>query len=205
MKVLIIDYGMGNVGSVKRAIEECGVDNVIISHQHSDFDDCTHAILPGVGAFPDAMKNLENFNLVDKIRSLALEDNIPFLGICLGMQLLASFGTEVTEQAGLNLIPGKVVLLSSPTNERIPHVGWNEIFLENKVDQILEGIPDKADFYFVHSYHFIPQQKEHILSITPYCGSFVSTVRSSNIVGTQFHPEKSSIMGFQLLKNFLNL
>lgn len=205
MKVLIIDYGMGNLGSVKRALEECGVDNVIISHEHADFDDCTHAILPGVGAFPDAMKNLESFGLVEKIKSLALDEKIPFLGICLGMQLLASFGTEITEQPGLNLIPGEVVLLSSPTGERIPHVGWNEIHFENKANKILEGIPDKADFYFVHSYHFIPQQKEHALTNTPYCGNFVSAIRSSNIVGTQFHPEKSSTMGFQLLKNFLNL
>src|SRR4051794_33087562 len=123
MKVLIIDYGMGNVGSVKRAIEECGMSNVIISNLHSDFDDCTHAILPGVGAFPDAMKNLERFGLVNKIKTIALEDKIPFLGICLGMQLLATIGTEVEEYPGLNLIPGKVVLLSSTTNERIPHVG----------------------------------------------------------------------------------
>lgn len=205
MKVLIIDYGMGNVGSVKRAIEECGVDNVVISHQHSDFEDCTHAILPGVGAFPDAMKNLKSRDLVNKIKSIALNDKVPFLGICLGMQLIASVGNEVTEQEGLNLIPGKVSLLAPSSNERIPHVGWNEIHFKNSSDKILEGIPDKTDFYFVHSYHFIPQSEEYILSTTPYCGNFVSTVRSSNIIGTQFHPEKSSTMGFQLLKNFLNL
>jgi imidazole glycerol-phosphate synthase subunit HisH len=204
MKVLIIDYGMGNVGSVKRAIEECDVDNVVISHQHSDFDDCTHAILPGVGAFPDAMKNLESFGLVKKIKSLALDDKVPFLGICLGMQLLATKGTEVSEQEGLDLIPGRVELLSSSTKERIPHVGWNEIHYQNPSDSFLQGVPDKADFYFVHSFHFVPQLNEHVLAKTPYGGNFVSIVRSSNIIGTQFHPEKSSTMGFQLLKNFLN-
>jgi glutamine amidotransferase len=204
MKVLIIDYGMGNVGSVKRAIEECGVNNVVISNQHSDFSDCTHAVLPGVGAFPDAMQNLERFGLVDKIRTIALEDKIPFLGICLGMQLLASSGTEVREKAGLKLIPGKVVLLSSTRDERIPHVGWNEIQVEQE-NEILNGIPNKADFYFVHSYHFIPEKGEHIVTRTPYCGNFVSITRRNNIIGTQFHPEKSSVLGFQLLKNFLSL
>lgn len=204
MKVLIIDYGMGNVGSVKRAIEECGVDNVVISHQHSDFEDCTHAILPGVGAFPDAMKNLESFGLVNKIQTIAKEDRIPFLGICLGMQLLASLGTEVRETSGLNLIPGRVQLLSSATEERIPHVGWNEIHLKTE-HQIIKGVPDKADFYFVHSYHFVPEENRHIVTNTPYCGSFVSIIQSNNIIGTQFHPEKSSTIGFQLLKNFLSL
>lgn len=204
MKVLIIDYGMGNVGSVKRAVEECGVNNVVISNQHSDFNDCTHAILPGVGAFPDAIKNLEKFDLVNKIRSITLEDRIPFLGICLGMQLLASKGTEVYTHKGLDLIPGEVSLLTSATNERIPHVGWNEIHFEQN-DSIFEGIQDRSDFYFVHSYHFVPEKKENILSTTPYCGNFVSTVRASNIIGAQFHPEKSSTTGFQLLKNFLKL
>jgi glutamine amidotransferase len=204
MKVLIIDYGMGNVGSVKRAVEECGHDNVVISHRHEDFEDCTHAILPGVGAFPDAMKNLEKHGLVDKIRQLALEDKIPFLGICLGMQLLATKGTEISGYPGLDLIKGEVNLLSSATNERVPHVGWNEVHFDN-ADPIFDGIPHGSDFYFVHSYHFVPENKNNIVSITPYCGRFVSTIRSSNIIGTQFHPEKSSTTGFRLLRNFLNL
>ena len=139
-----------------------------------------------------------------KIKSLAVNDKVPFLGICLGMQLLATKGTEVSDQGGLDLIPGSVELLNSATNERIPHVGWNEIHYENGADSLLQAVPDKADFYFVHSYHFVPEQQEHILTKTPYCGNFVSIVRSSNIIGTQFLPEKSSTMGFQLLKNFLN-
>ena len=204
MKILIIDYGMGNLGSVKRAVEECGVDNVTISHSVSDFEDCTHAILPGVGAFPDAMKNLEEFGLVKEIKKVAIDEKIPFLGICLGMQLLASTGTEVVNHEGLGLIPGRVVLLSSNNNERIPHVGWNEIHLQ-KGDELLNQIPDKSDFYFVHSYHFIPDSSENVLTITPYCDSFVSSVSHANIKGTQFHPEKSSTMGFQLLRNFLTL
>lgn len=204
MKVLIIDYGMGNVGSVKRAIEECGVDNVVISHDYSDFNNCTHAILPGVGAFPDAMKNLEKFGLTDKIKSIAVEDKIPFLGICLGMQLLASTSTENADHQGLNLIPGSVELLIPHNKERVPHVGWNEVGFNKESEPILANIPNKSDFYFVHSYHFVPQNFEHILTHTPYCGQFVSMVKSQNIIGAQFHPEKSSTTGFQLLKNFLN-
>ena len=204
MKVLIIDYGMGNVGSVKRAIEECGINNVIISNEYNDFDDCTHAILPGVGAFPDAIKNLEKFGLINKIKTLALEDKIPILGICLGMQLLASQSVENSFQKGLNLIPGSVELFFPKNQERVPHVGWNEIHFQESSHSILNNIHNKSDFYFVHSYHFIPKHSEHILTQTPYCGNFVSMVKSDNIIGAQFHPEKSSTTGFQLLKNFLN-
>ena len=178
--------------------------DVVISNLPADFDDCTHAILPGVGAFPDAMKNLQAFGLVNKIRTIALEDKIPFLGICLGMQLLASTGTEGRVEEGLKLIPGEVNILSSSVNERIPHVGWNEIHFKNYKD-ILCSIPDKSDFYFVHSYHFVVENESHIVTNTPYCGQFVSTVQANNIIGTQFHPEKSSIVGARLLKNFLSM
>lgn len=205
MKVLIIDYGMGNVGSVKRAVEECGVGDVTISHEHIDFTDCTHAILPGVGAFPDAMANLKAKGLVSKINQLALEDKVPLLGICLGMQLLATRGTEVSDQEGLNLIPGVVKPLVPVNNERVPHVGWNELYFEQPGDPAIEGIKNRSDFYFVHSYHFQPDNPGHILARTPYAGSFVSMVRSNNIIGAQFHPEKSSTTGFQLLRNFLNM
>ena len=204
MKVLVIDYGMGNVGSVKRALEECGAGEVVISNDHRDFADCTHAILPGVGAFPDAMQNLYSYGLVDPIKKLTLEDKVPFLGICLGMQLLASHGTEVTDQAGLDLVPGRVELLSPQNGERVPHAGWNEVNI-TRHDNIFDHISNKADFYFVHSYHFIPEETGHILACTPYCGEFVSVVRKENIIGAQFHPEKSSFTGFRLLKNFLNL
>ncbi len=203
MKVLIIDYGMGNVGSVKRALEECEVYNVVISNDHADFEDCTHAILPGVGAFPDAMKNLEKYGLTQKILKLTNESNIPLLGICLGMQLLATKGREVHEYSGLNLIPGEILLMDSE-RERIPHIGWNEINIKSE-DSMLAGIPDKSDFYFVHSYHFSTDDPSHVLATTPYCGEFVSIVRHRNIIGTQFHPEKSSTTGFKLLRNFLEL
>ena len=200
--VLVIDYGMGNLGSVKRALEECGANEVVISHYEADFDKCTHAILPGVGSFKDAMQNLHLHNLPARIKKLALEDKIPFLGICLGMQLLASLGEEHGNTEGLGLIPGTVKLFKSIKQERIPHVGWNEIDKQNE-HPVFENIPDKSDFYFVHSYHFVVEEKEDIVATTPYCGNFTSVVGRNNIVGTQFHPEKSSFAGFQLLKNFL--
>ena len=142
---------------------------------------------------------------MNKIKAIALEEKVPFLGICLGMQLLASQSTENSTQKGLDLIPGSVELLQPKNKERVPHVGWNEVQFNKQGDSILYDIPNKSDFYFVHSYHFIPQDENHALAVTPYCGQFVSMVRSNNIIGAQFHPEKSSTTGFQLLKNFLNL
>lgn len=203
--VLIIDYGMGNTGSVKRALEECGASEVVISNYEEDFDRCTRAILPGVGSFADAMKNLQEAGLVKRIQKLALEDKIPFLGICLGMQLLASVSDENGPSEGLNLIPGEVKLLRPLNRERIPHVGWNELEFENRPNPVLKGIKNRSDFYFVHSYHFIPKNTDHILTTTPYCGKFASMVGTGNIIGAQFHPEKSSTTGFQLLRNFLNM
>jgi glutamine amidotransferase len=202
--IVIIDYGMGNLGSVKRAFEECGATDVVISHYESDLDQCTHAVLPGVGSFKDAMKNLHEAGLVTRIKKLAAEDKVPFLGICLGMQLLASEGEEHGITEGLDLIPGKVKLLESKTKERIPHVGWNEIH-KSADHPVLDSIKDKTDFYFVHSYHFDVTNEADVVSRTPYCGQFTSIVARDNIYGTQFHPEKSSLAGFQLIKNFLAL
>lgn len=202
--VLIIDYGMGNTGSVKRAFEECGADDVVISNYEADFDRCTHAVLPGVGSFADAMKYLHEKTLVGRIQKLAVEEKVPFLGICLGMQLLASTGEEHGITAGLNLIPGDVKFFKPSNGERIPHVGWNEInIMQNH--PLLNGINDKSDFYFVHSYHFTANSVEHIIASTPYCGEFYSVVAKDNIMGTQFHPEKSSSAGFKLIKNFLGI
>lgn len=193
---------MGNTGSVKRAFEECGAREVIISRYETDFDHCTHAVLPGVGSFADAMKNLHEAGLVPRIKKLALEDKIPFLGICLGMQLLASASEEHGPTEGLNLIPGQVKLFRPANGERVPHVGWNEIHKQNE-HPLVEGIQDKSDFYFVHSYQFETTQPDAVIASTPYCGEFTSIVAKDNIMGTQFHPEKSSFAGFHLIKNFL--
>jgi glutamine amidotransferase len=203
-KILIVDYGMGNLGSVRRALEECGVD-AIISNDPSDCAHADHIVLPGVGAFADGMDALTDGGWVDILRTTSQEDKIPLLGICLGMQLLADKGFEGGETVGLGLIHGEVSRLVADSLEtRIPHVGWNEVH-HGGAHPLFRGILSGTDFYFVHSYHFLPDNIEDALASTPYCGSFVSAVARGNVCGTQFHPEKSSRAGFQLLQNFLAL
>lgn len=201
---LIVDYGMGNLGSVKRALEECGA-TVFISDDPVNCARADHIVLPGVGAFSDGMAALSGGGWVDALRTAVQTDNIPLLGICLGMQLLANKGVEGGDTDGLGLIPGEVSRLVADSPEtRIPHVGWNEVHHGGN-HRLLNGIPTGTDFYFVHSYHFIPGGSDDILAATPYCGSFVSVVARGTVCGTQFHPEKSSRAGFQLLRNFLAL
>lgn len=202
MSVLIIDYGMGNLMSVKQALEECGAD-VFISSNPEDINKASHIILPGVGSFAEGMFNLNNSGWVPAIKKAVLEKQIPMLGICLGMQLMADRGYEGKETKGLGIIPGIVKkLIAANTSERIPHVGWNEIH-KTKEDSLFEGINDGTDYYFVHSYHYVPDKKENILTVTPYCNEIVSSVFSGNVYGVQFHPEKSQRAGFRLIENFL--
>ncbi len=201
MKVLIIDYEMGNLGSVKRSFEECGAD-VLVSEDPNDLKVATHVVLPGVGAFHDGIGNLERKKWIPAIKN-AVHHGLPFLGICLGMQLLADSGLEGGNTPGLGLIPGKVERFISD-HERIPQVGWNEVY-HRQESSLFKDIPSGTDFYFVHSYHFIPISSAHIMSKTPYCGEFISAVGNKNVYGVQFHPEKSSKPGFQLFRNFLNL
>lgn len=204
MSVLIIDYGMGNLGSVCRAFEECGAD-VFISEDPESIKNASHIVLPGVGAFGDGMTNLKNKGWDIAIRDATFGEKIPFLGICLGMQLMADRGEESGDDKGLGLIAGEVVRFVPKNDaERVPHVGWNEIYPKNDHPLFL-NIVKGSDVYFVHSYHFKAKNSENILATTPYCGEFISAVGSENIFGTQFHPEKSSRTGFQILKNFLNL
>lgn len=202
MNVVIINYGMGNLNSVYRAFEECGA-NVTISENPNDLIDASHIVLPGVGAFKDAMKNLEQKEWSKNIRQAVLEKNIPIIGICLGMQLLATESYEGGKTKGLDLISGKVERLNPENSDfRIPHIGWNEVHKENE-NILFNGISNGVDFYFVHSFHFIPNNNDDIVAITPYCGEFVSVVSKKRIYGTQFHPEKSNPVGFKLIKNFL--
>lgn len=203
MKVLIIDYGMSNLGSIRRALEECGAD-VLVSDDPADLKEASHVVLPGVGAFGDGMRNLADRGWPEKLNKIVIGEGIPMLGICLGMQLLADRGFEGGEHAGLGLVPGEVRrFVPSPAGERVPHVGWNEIFRVCDSPLLLD-IKDGTDFYFVHSYHFIAKEDRYIVAKTPYCGDFSSVVSRDNVFGVQFHPEKSGPMGFQLLKNFLN-
>lgn len=201
---LIVDYGMSNLGSVKRAFEECGA-NVFVSDTPSDCCQADNIVLPGVGAFADGMAALTAGGWVEALRSAALEDKIPLLGVCLGMHLLADKGFEGGETSGLGLIPGEVRrLLADSPETRIPHVGWNEVH-HRSTNQLFAGITAGADFYFVHSYHFVPVNAGDVLASTPYCGTFASVVGRGSVYGAQFHPEKSSRFGFQLIRNFLTL
>lgn len=204
MGVLIVNYGMGNLGSVKRAFEECGAD-AFISDEPKDLESASYVVLPGVGSFSEGIANLLEREWVSAIRYAVLKDRIPMLGICLGMQLLADKGYEGEETEGLGLVPGEVRLLKKKSqDERIPHVGWNEAHVTNN-NPLFCGIPDGTDFYFVHSYHFLPINQKYVIATTPYCGGFVSSVMSGNVFGVQFHPEKSSRYGFQLIQNFLKI
>lgn len=201
--VAVVDGGLCNLDSILRALEECG-GNPFVANRANDVGTASHIVLPGVGAFHNAMKNLREAGLVEALKREVLENRIPILGICLGMQLLATRGLEVKETQGLDLIPGEIRHLECKSEERLPHVGWNEVdFVSN--GPLFDGIPDHKDFYFVHSYHFVCRDKQHCLATTPYCGGFTSVVGHKNIFGTQFHPEKSQAMGFALIRNFLAL
>jgi glutamine amidotransferase len=202
MTVLVIDYGMGNLGSVCRAIEECGGDPML-SDDPKDIKHASWMILPGVGAFPDGMKNLHERGWVEPLAHAVREESIPLLGICLGMQLLADRGFEGTETLGLGFIAGDVRLLKPANDLRVPHVGWNDVHTKGNA-RLFDGIPDGSDFYFVHSYHFVPTMREHIAAVVEYGGEVVAAVADGNVWGAQFHPEKSSRAGFHLLKNFLS-
>lgn len=204
MSVAIIDYGMCNLGSVRRAFEECGAD-VRLTDRPQDLDSADQIVLPGVGAFTKGMANLRSQGWVDALRKNAIEEKKPLLGICLGMQLLADFGEEGGGTEGLGFVGGRVVRFQAPSaNIRIPHVGWNEIHHAEK-SSLFENIEAGTDFYFVHSFHFVVKDAATLGATTPYCGDFVSAVARENIFGVQFHPEKSQKPGFQLIRNFLKL
>ncbi|HOX57765.1 MAG TPA: imidazole glycerol phosphate synthase subunit HisH [Candidatus Paceibacterota bacterium] len=202
MKTLLIDYGMGNLGSACRALEECGAD-VLVSDNPDDLEDCDRFVLPGVGAFAEGMANLNKDGWPPRMREALSNPKVEMLGICLGMQLLADQGHEGGLNCGLGLIPGEVKRLTpNSPDARIPHVGWNEVHYQAP-DTLFDAVPNRSDFYFVHSYHFIPAAIGSVLATTPYCGGFVSAVRAQNVVGVQFHPEKSGRHGLQFLRNFL--
>ena len=200
--VCIVDHGLCNLDSIARAVEECGATPHITSRAE-DLRRCDRLILPGVGAFGRAMENLRRDGLDDAIRAERERRRLPVLGICLGMQLLAEASEEGGESRGLGLIPGRVLRLKRVApRERVPHVGWNEIEIVAS-HPLLAGLPSGSNFYFVHSYHLSCAQKASVLAQTPYCGRFASVVAQDDVMGVQFHPEKSQRAGFQVLRNFL--
>lgn len=203
-KVAIVNYGMGNLDSVYRAVEECG-GNPVITNSEKDFQKANSIILPGVGSFANGISKIRKYGLDEILTEQVIEKQIPFLGICLGMQLMATKGYEGVETPGLDWVGGEVVRLKpSNPDERIPHVGWNEVIFTQS-SSLNEGMPSGKDFYFVHSFHLKCHNEKDVIAYTPFCGKFVSAVRRDNIFGVQFHPEKSQKPGFRVLRNFLTV
>ena len=201
--LVIIDYKMGNVASVAKTFKAIYPDQVLVSNAAADIDQARFIVLPGVGAFGDGMSNLRQLGLVEILNDKVLKGKTPFLGICLGMQLLAEVGNEFGRHDGLGWIQGEVVKLQTANNLRLPHVGWNEIIVQ-KDDALLRDLLDN-NFYFVNSYHLKVADSSLVTSTCDYGQPFVATIRKDNIFATQFHPEKSQTAGLKLLHNFLNL
>jgi glutamine amidotransferase len=174
---------------------------VIVSDSPRDLAAADRVVLPGVGAFRTGMERLSALGWTEALRS-ACDDRLPILGICLGMQLLADRGEEGGRSAGLELIPGAVERIPAAPDLRVPHVGWNEV-LPRAAHPMFAQIPDNSDFYFVHSFRFVPTNAEHVVAETPYGGRVVSAIVRGSVWGVQFHPEKSARWGRQLLTNFL--
>jgi imidazole glycerol-phosphate synthase subunit HisH len=208
MKIAIIDYGIGNVRSILNAFESQGI-SASLTRDNNEIIDADGVILPGVGAFSHGMINLEKYNLIKTINEY-VKTNKPFMGICLGMQMLFDESEEFGSTLGLGLISGKVVKLPIKNSnfEKLPHVSWNEIS-SKKISwdrTILDEIEENSDVYFVHSFGAIPKDEYNILSTTEYSSyEFCSSVKKDNIYGCQFHPEKSGEIGLKIIDNFLNI
>lgn len=204
-RVAIVDYKMGNLMSVFKKLNSLDVE-VIITDKESEILSCDKLVLPGIGHFGKAMEQINMLHLSEPIKSVALVKKKPVLGICLGMQLLSTFSEEGNCN-GLELIPGKVKKFeTSPSNDlyRVPHMGWNSLLLTQE-DRMLIGIKEENEFYFSHSYYFEAQNDNHVIGNTHYRISFASMIRDNNIIGMQFHPEKSHVDGDTLIKNFILL
>lgn len=200
--IVIIDYGMGNLRSVQKAFEHIG-ESAVISSDRNEIAAAERLVLPGVGAFRDAIAAIRHAELTGLIREHIQADR-PFLGICLGMQLLLDHSLEDGDHEGLGIIPGVVKRFDLPAEYKIPHMGWNQL---NQIQQPEHGLFTELGrepwFYFVHSYHVVPSDTSWIAATTEYGGPFVSVVAKGNVMATQFHPEKSQSCGMQLLKNFV--
>ncbi len=196
---------MGNLRSVQKAFEKVGCD-AIISNNHALIKSADKIVLPGVGSFQDGMKNLNDLKLISLLNEEIIEKKKPFLGICLGMQLIANKSYENGETKGLGWVDAEVTKFdfsSSQKKLKVPHVGWNNIIYQNK-NNLFDTIPNHHDFYFVHSYYFKTEEKI-ITSLTDYGFDFVSSIQKNNIYAFQFHPEKSQTSGLKILENFVNL
>ena len=211
MSVALIDYGSGNLRSAAKAFEhviqalDLGIA-VRVTGDPRDVMAASHIVLPGVGAFGDCRRGLDALEgMVEALTHAVLEDGRPFLGICVGMQLLADVGREHGDHAGLGWSPGEVVLMAEAraAGLKIPHMGWNALDRVQPAHPVLAGIGCGAHAYFVHSYALKPERPEHVLAQVDYGGPVAAVVGRESIVGTQFHPEKSQALGLRLIANFL--
>jgi glutamine amidotransferase len=193
----IVDYGLGNLRSVEKALEFVGYRSMI-THDKEEIMQADGIILPGVGAFRDAIACLKQLDLIELLWENA-QANKPMLGICLGMQLLFDYSEENGCYEGLGMIKGGIKKIEGQL--KVPHMGWNEIIVK-KEHPLLKDLPKDAAFYFVHSYHAVVEDQNNLLATTEYGQELTAVVGKGNILGAQFHPEKSSLIGLQLLKNF---
>ena len=200
--VCILDYGSGNVKSVFNIFSTVA-DHVVVSNQPEKILGASHIVLPGVGAFGTAMRKIRDTLPMESLEQAVLVEKRPFLGICVGMQVMASRGMEFGEHAGLGWVAGSVEKLDSK-GLPLPHVGWNNVMCRQE-SPLLAGLGEDPDFYFVHSFAFRPENPQHVLATTEYGEEFCSVIQRENLHGVQFHPEKSQRTGIKLVKNFLSL
>ena len=200
--ITIIDYGMGNLRSVQKAFEKVGFP-ALVTGDPAQVSAAEKVVLPGVGAFEDAIAELRRRDLVKPVRT-AIDAGKPFLGICLGLQLLFDVGYENGRHEGLGVLRGEVVRFDLPKGYAVPQMGWNQLEIRRPAP-ILDGIADGTYVYFVHSYYVVPKDAEVIATETDYGGPFCSMIWRDNVFATQFHPEKSQSDGLQILKNFAEL
>jgi len=200
MKLGIIDLNTGNLASLLSALNKLNI-NFKICKNNFDFEDVDKIILPGVGAFKDLMKKINEKN-IDKAIIAKIDKNVPILGVCVGFQILFSGSNEHGDCLGLNLVKGNFINFKDKnTNIKVPHVGWNECKILNR-NKLFQDIDDNSDFYFTHSYYLKNYNIENVISKTMYDINFVSSINKKNIYGVQFHPEKSQSNGLKILKNF---
>jgi glutamine amidotransferase len=196
---------MGNLRSVQKAFEKVGCD-AIISNNHDVIKGADKIVLPGVGSFKDGMKHLEELNLIELLNNEVIKNKKPFLGVCLGMQLLATKSHENGKTNGLDWIDAEVMKFDFKTSNnklKIPHIGWNNVTFKNK-NILFQDVQNSSDYYFVHSYHFLTNE-DIVTSTTDYGFDFASSVNKGNIYAFQFHPEKSQEVGLKIIENFVNL
>lgn len=209
-RITVVDYGVGNLYSVRRAVEHCGGEDVLVSSDPEAILGADRVILPGVGAFEDGMRGLRQRGLVEPIIAYARSGK-PLLGICLGMQMLATASTEFGQHEGLDLIPGQVVpiprLASDGRPMKVPFIGWTPIICDNpqaRAGSYLESHPAPAAVYLVHSFHVVPDNAEHLLATYDFGGHRVTAaIRKDNVTGFQFHPEKSGQVGLDIMRKFV--